>query len=255
MYIEPAFSRCSGCEVLVSQDPPNNYIEAKIVGDTHVRIRSINEYTDWSKPVYAINWFDARQLQLYNFYNLLAGRSVNQVGGVPLFKGRLVYRQYGSDEDEREMLLLVKYPSPVHFKNMLGNTYFKCVSVLRNLAVKRFTFCLSHVTSTVNFRENWAKSEYYGVHHFCGCANTLELITAALDQHSIELSFSSAKTHELCTVTGAKEPVPVPTIMDCIVVFRCEGKNMLTEIVSSELYKRGLQQSLSSYVGLFKRIL
>jgi len=30
---------------------------------------------------------------------------------------------------------------------------------------------------------------------------------------------------------------------------------MLTEIVSSELYKRGLQQSLSSYVGLFKRIL
>jgi len=121
-----------------------DYIEATIVASTTVRIERLNNNSAWEHPVHAINWFDTRLLLLYNFYNLLAGRSVARVGGTPLVKGKLISRIVGTDASQRQILLLVRYPSPAQFKTMLESTYFKLVSVLRGLAVKNFTFCLSH---------------------------------------------------------------------------------------------------------------
>ena len=233
----------------------NNYIEAKIVGSTHIRLQRIDNTISWDKPVHALNWFDSRQLQIYNFYNLLAGRSVKQVGGAPLFKGRLIARVHGTDKDERQVLLVVKYPSPGHFKDMLSNTYFKSVSIIRSLAVKEFTFCLSHSMGDENIPGKRARGENYAVHHFCGDMNVLNNIRDALQKNSLEIAFSSLKTHELYKIAGNKTPERVPAIMDGIVLFKCENENTLNEIVKSEPYQQCLQQSQSSYVGLYQRIL
>ena len=237
------------------QNVNNNYIEAKIVGDTYIRLERINNDISWDAPVHALNWFDSRQLQIYNFYNFLASRSVKKVGGAPLFKGRLLARLHGADKDEREVLLIVRYPSPASFRDMLSNTYFKMVSIIRSLAVKDFTFSLSHCIGDANIPKKRVKGENYAVHHFCGDMNTVNEIRGALRDHAIEIAFTSLKTHELYKVSGNKQPEPVPVIMDGIVLFRCDNEVKLKEIVSSQAYQQCLQQSQSSYVGLYQRIL
>ena len=51
-------------------------IRAKIVGETYVEIRRNNPGIAWEEEVHALNWFNTRSMALYNFYNLIAGRSV-----------------------------------------------------------------------------------------------------------------------------------------------------------------------------------
>ena len=42
-------------------------IQANIVGKTDVSIRRLNRHIDWDHPIHANNWFNTRQLQVYNF--------------------------------------------------------------------------------------------------------------------------------------------------------------------------------------------
>ena len=230
-------------------------IRANIVGNTYVSIQRLNNSIVWEHPIHAINWFNTRQLQLYNFYNLIASRSVKKVGGIPLFKGHLMSRLYGSDEDQRQVLLLVKYPAPVNFRNMLENTYFKLVSIVRVVAVKEFSFCLSHIVDEAQIAQKTNDSEHYGVHHFRGNASTLEVIRSSLANWEIDIAFSSMKSHELYKVTGKNDAVPVPVVMDGIVLFKCKDEETLKRIVESKVYQACIQQSQSSFVGLYKRIM
>ena len=230
-------------------------IRAYIVGNTYVSIQRLNNSIDWEHPIHAINWFNTRQLQLYNFYNFIASRSVKKVGGIPLFKGRLMSRLYGSDEDQRQVLLLVKYPAPARFINMLENTYFKLVSIVRVLAVREFSFCLSHVVDEAQFAQKPNDSEHYGVHHFRGNASTLAIIRSALANWETNIAFSSMKSHELYSVSGKNDAVPVPVVMDGIVLFKCKDEATLKRIVESDIYQACIKKSQSSYVGLYKRIM
>ena len=230
-------------------------IRAKIFGQMFVSIKRLDSNISWEQSVYAINWFDAWQLQLYNFYNLLAGRSVSKVGGVPLFKGRLLSKLYGSDEDQRQILLLVRYPAPDNFRRMVANPFFKVVSLLRMIAVRKFTFCLSHVLIEENIPKQLNAEDVYGVHHFRGDTEMATLIGDSLHQHGIDVIFSSIKTHELFTVTGNESPIAVPALMDGIVLFKCKDEISVKNIITSNAYQNILQQSESSFVGTFKRIM
>ena len=96
--------------------------------------------------IHAINWFDTRSLWLYNVYNRLAAGSVARIGGQPLFKARLVEVLRGNVSDRRETLLLVRYPGVSQFASMLSDRRFQLTSVLRELAVRRFSFGLSEST-------------------------------------------------------------------------------------------------------------
>ena len=69
----------------------------------------------------------------------------------------------------------------------------------------------------------------------------------------MDITFSSMKSHELFSVTGDDEAVPVPVVMDGIVLFKCKDENALSSIVESKMYQACIQQSKSSYVGMYKR--
>ena len=118
-------------------------LTAKITSSVRVHITALLSDFKMDQPVYALNWFNSRQLWLYNFYNLLAARSVLNVGGVPFFKARVATTLYGDDADYRSVLLIVRYPDINHFKTMLQSRYFQCVSIIRGLAVAQFTFGFS----------------------------------------------------------------------------------------------------------------
>jgi len=225
------------------------------MGDTFVNIRRIDNTVEWDLPVHAINWFDTRQLQLYNFYNKLASRSVKAVGGVPVFKGTLLTKIHGADEDQRKVLLLVRYPSPDNFRRMVANTYFKVVSIIRTLAVKRFTFCLSHNIDEVTIPTEMEKSQNYAIHHFRGNAETVSLIKQSLNLQGIEVTFASMKTHVLSTKTGDKKEISIPALMDGMILFKCENADTLQSIIENDTYRASLSSAVSSYIGLYKRIM
>lgn len=249
------FTDNSTAEVDGDPSDSTSFLQAQIVGETYVRIIRDKQNISWNHKVHAINWFNARFLILYNFYNFLAARSVELVGGVPLFKGRLIVRVLGEEPDQRGILLIVQYPSPRHFRKMLENTYFKLVSILRAIAVQRFTFCLTHTVSDPHIPLIIGSATRYGIHHFRGDGHSMAQLLRNLSDANMAVVFSSLKTHELVTVNSTGNSTPVPVLMDGIILFECPNETRLRAVVNSTVYQNNINNCSSSFVGLFERIL
>ena len=232
----------------------HDFIRAKIAGKSYVQIDRLDTSLSWSEPVHAINWFNTRFMPLYNFYNLVAARSVTRVGGKPVFKGRLTKHIAGDNKDLRTVLLLVRYPSPVNFKNMAENLYFKIVSLLRAMAVQDFTFCLSRVTHADSVPATLDATVSFAAHHFRGSADTIDKVQALADANSIKLDFSSVKTHVLSS-GGAKGTTEIVSLMDGLILLSARDTAELESLFSSSEYKHIIDQTESSFIGLFKRLM
>ena len=235
--------------------PNTDSIRAMITGKLYVEIDRLSNQTPWTQEIHAVNWFNTRWLPLYNFYNSVANRSVLAVGGTPIFKGRLTKTLVGSDQDLRNVLLIVKYPSPVSFQTMLENTYFKIVSLLRTAAVKQFTFCFTkRINGSKNFPlENQVYS--YAIHHFRGHEHVNVLALEALLPEEVELIFSSVKTHKLKTVKSDGESTPIPDLMDGVLLYRTINSSRLEDMVASKSYLSLIEQTDSSFIGLLDRLI
>ena len=123
----------------------NSEIRASVTKSTDILIRGINADINLKEPFYAINWFSTKREWLYHFYNFLAARSVIKIGGKAFFKagvGETIIDDSGNGK--RELLLIVRYPGGLQFKSLMESTYFKMVSILRILSVRKFTFGFTH---------------------------------------------------------------------------------------------------------------
>ncbi len=237
-------------------EPDNSdFVRASIAGETYVQISRLNKTISWSDPVHALNWFDTRLLPLYNFYNFVAARSVTRVGGRPIFKGELTKHIAGNTKDLRTVLLIVRYPSPLHFKDMVENLYFKVVSILRGLAVKEFTFCLTHTVQDVNVSTVINPELSYAVHHFSGAADAIEKVQATLSKKNIQIEFSSCKTHTLSTSGASGVTKPIPALMDGLILISAPDSSSLETLFASADYQHIIGQTDSSFIGLFKRVM
>ncbi len=230
-------------------------IRAKIFGDHYVEIRKTHHHIPWAEEVHAVNWFNTRAMFVYNFYNLIAGRSVAGVGGKPIFKGRLTKTLYGSQDDSRGVLLVVKYPSAQNFCNMLENLYFKVVSVFRTVAVSDFTFCLTKATTVATFAHVKMDSYSYLVHHFRGNEQTLTSAKQVTDGTRIELMFSSVKSHSIVSVAQNQPDKPIPDVMDGILLFRSNNDASLEDFVASNNYQVVVESTDTSSIGLLRRLM
>jgi hypothetical protein len=115
-------------------------LSENISNDREISIISISPKYNLIDPIWAINWFNLKNKRLYDFYNYLALPHLLFINAKPLFKGRLIRRIEGNDSDEREMLLIVDYPSPGSFLKMVKSKVFQFKGILRILAVKDVTF-------------------------------------------------------------------------------------------------------------------
>jgi len=235
--------------------PEAESIRATLFGKHYVQIDRLSNDSAWTETVHALNWFNTRSIHLYNFYNLVAGRSVTKVGGVPIFKGKLIKQLVGKERDRRSVLLVVKYPSPIHFKTMLENTYFKLVSVLRAIAVKQFTFCLSKMVIELDRVPIEKDSACFAVHHFRGNEQVITEAQSAIKSTNVECVFASVKTHQLKSVNSKNEAEPVPDVMDGILLFRASTSGDLENLVKSASYQSLLEKTDSSFVGLLERLM
>ena len=240
-------------------DCPDDQIEARLPGRQRAIIRRIDASLRFDQPAYAVNWFNTRSRWLYELYNFLAAGSVKAIGGAPFFKGRLIKRLHGVDNDSRSLILVVRYPALEQFKVMLENKYFQLLSSLRLLAVKDFTFGfmkrrawdtpLEPVSKTVD------RDEVYLVHHFRGDPSIADDLIACGRDLEIETVFAGTIGAIVSTGSSKSDLATTPCLMDAIVIFRGPNEASTEALSQSGGYQSAILKSASSFVGTYRRIM
>ena len=237
-------------------------ITANITKSVRVHITALQADFDIDKPVYALNWFNSRQLWLYNFYNLLAARSVLNVGGIPFFKARVATALYGNEADCRSVLLIVRYPGVSHFKTMLQSRYFQLVSIIRGLAVAQFTFGFStriDIQDTGEFanQNRISESKVYAIHHYRLSDHGSDISQRAAElaaSHQVKLAFSSCVSARLYPQNGSTAPAAVETIMDGCMILQADSHAQIEQLVVSPDYATLLATTDASFIATLDRI-
>jgi len=236
-----------------------NRLTAKLPKDLQAYIFRDEQALSADEPVYAINWFNTKTQWVYDFYNVLAVKAVKKIGGGGFFKGKRVKTLYGEQTDQRDILLVVRYPALENFRTMLENKYFQLVSVLRMAAVKDFTFGISKRSDGgADFRpmekiEN--KTSSYAVHHFSGLDNISAELRSLAANTSVEIFFTSdieahigtGKTSESCTL--------VECILKHIVILRASEDGEIIRFINAAPYQDLIKRTERSFIGLYNRIL
>lgn len=235
--------------------PENEFLQARITRDKSVFIRSINPDVPLSEPVYAINWFNTRMLWLYNLYNLLGARAVGKVSGKACFKGKVKTVLHGAAEDRREMLLIVRYPAPDHFKTMLETTYFQLVSVLRVFAVRQFTFGFSRRSGASGTLQAWDKNKVFAIHHYRGQHDISAEVSRVVNDQGVEVNFSGRITAVLFSGDQTRPKDPVPCMMDGAIILQAANQAALEKAVAHADYQAIIQQTHSSFIATAQRML
>lgn len=234
-------------------------LEAKLPGKLRAFIEIEDDALGFDEPVYAINWFDTKTSWTYDFYNVLAVRSVRAVGGAPFFKGRLQKVLLGKEEHRRDVLLVVRYPALRNFKTMLENKYFLLVSILRMAAVKDFTFGFTkrrdEGAGLSPMDVGGEDSAVYGVHHFNGNAGIADEIIASCVDSNVEPFYAGKINAHISTgkVDAARERTPC--LMDAIVILKAADVEALESHVQSERYQEFIGATQSSFFGVYDRLM
>ena len=237
-------------------------LTADITSSVRVHIAALRADFNIDQPVYALNWFNSRQLWLYNFYNFLAARSVLKIGGVAFFKARVASTLYGNDADYRSVLLIVRYPGIAQFKTMLQSRYFQAVSIIRGLAVAQFTFGFSTRTDIQDAGEfadqnRISQSKVYAIHHYRSSDQVLEIAEKATDLatlHQVKLAFSSCVCARLYPQKGGTPPEAVETIMDGCMLMQADSQAQIEQLVASPDYSALLGSTDTSFIAMLDRI-
>jgi hypothetical protein len=213
-------------------------------------------------PLFAVNWFDTRVGWLYDFYNLLAAVPLRKVGGRPLFKGRRLKTLSRRDAGIRDRLLIVRYPGGGALLDLLQNGWFQAISLLRLLAVRRFSFVLhnnlegaSHAGTqdAVELRRN-----AYAVHHFRSRQSfdqELARITGLVSDQGVRTFFAGEATATLSTLDKNGVTKPQPFITHKLVLFEAESGEALEQFLCGAAYSTFTAGLEESYTALLERTL
>lgn len=236
-------------------DAGSTLLEAKLPGRNRAYINKTDDGMSFDQPVYAINWFDTKTRWVYDFYNVLAVRSVRAVGGAPFFKGRLEKILHGAEEHRRDVLLVVRYPSLRNFKTMLESPFFLVVSVLRLMAVRDFTFGFTRRRDKGPDLSPGDLKVAYAVHHFKGAGDFVEKIGALCRAENAEPFYAGTIGAFITTGDIVSTGEPVPCLMDAIVIWKSGNQNDLEKFIGSDSYQSFLNQTDSSFIGIYDRVI
>ena len=231
-------------------------IRAKVTKSTDVLIRAVNPDVNLMEPFYAINWFSTKREWLYHFYNFLAGKSVIKIGGKAFFKASVGETIVDDKEGgKRDLLLIVRYPGGIPFKSLMESTYFKLVSILRILSVRKFTFGFTHKIEVENTSQK-SDNLHYAIHYFNspqGSTETIQKIKELLPQN-VMVKFSGKTIANLFKQEKDKEAEQVPNLMTGLVLLQTSKEEDLRTLFKSKEYKEILQLSGRNFIGLLNRI-
>lgn len=212
-------------------------------------ITSVIPENDLTTTVYAINWFDTKVTWMYHLYNILAKKSLKKIEGKLFFKGKVIKTIEGTLDNTRELLLIVEYPSPEKFLDLLSIKYFQLVSVLRILAVSRFSFGFTSCVEKNQHLKNGKR--YYYVHHFKttdGQRYIIEMNTI-LRERKIGIIYSGVISSLLSSQKKEEKSDHIACLMDGIILIKTKSHDDLVELLEDTKFLSQKTQLDSSYIG------
>lgn len=232
---------------------------AKLPGKLQAFIFRDAAHLNENEPFYAINWFNTKSAPVYDFYNRLAVRSVNKVGGAPYFKGRHVKTLHGSADDTRDVLLVVRYPAIKNFLKMLESKVFMGVSLIRMAAVKDFTFGFTKRADTgADFSpiEPSDKGKaFFGVFHYSGNKDMTALLNNIISDTDVDLFYAGKIRAHIGTGKTSSEATQVPCEMDGIAILKSYDQVALENLMQNPAFTSLTAETDRSFFGLYARIL
>ena len=231
----------------------------KISNNLNISIMSAGPKYNLVDPVWAINWFNVKSKWLYDLYNYMAVSHVISVSGIPFFKGRLIRRIEGFEMDERELLLIVNYPSPSAFLTMIKSKLFQLKSLVRISAVKDFTFGFMRRQDDGGISQSkgskYERNLIYMVHHFKH--NNTEVNAIKIKEQAtlfdIFTHFVGTKSHIVGRRKKSDRLKTAPFIMDGLIVLGAFEESQFQEFLNSPFYQEFIREKKSNYLGLFTR--
>ena len=210
-------------------------------------------------PVFAINWFNTRSGWLYTLYNVLAARPLFAVGAKPFIKAKHLKTIEGAPGAQRDLLLVVAYPSGESLLDLLDNSFFQIISVLRTLAVKDFSFVLHKRLGGLDLEQcEMTRDKAYAVHHFRSSASMdgeLTKIAGLAAESNISIFFAGEKAATLSIDNGDGDPRTLAFETHKLVIFEADSLQALEDALGDPAYHDFSQGLQSSYVGLLARIM
>ena len=237
-------------------------MERRITRTTRVVLEGVSPETRLDGPLVAINWFNTRSRGLYDLYNVAAAGLVRRVGAGVLFKGSLVETLAGSAGDERQVLLIVRYPSGERFLELLAGKLFQAISVLRILAVREFSFALNErvdgLPSPEPDRLRFEPGRAWAIHHFASKTDVrqdLARLEALADSLGVSLRFASRKLAEVGIHPDGGARQALPSLTQNVVLFEADTPDQLREALLSAPYQEFTLTKGRSYLGLLDRVM
>jgi uncharacterized protein (DUF1330 family) len=238
------------------------FLKEEIIFGNYALIKSTKEDADFNRPVFAINWFNTNPKWMYNLYNLLAARSVFKIGGKVFFKGEVIKTFQGRDEDARNMLLIINYPSAFNFLELAKDRYFQLVSIFRIIAVRKFSFGfterLSGEKALENTVSNFDKSKAYAVMHFKSgqlLSNFLPPLKFIAESSDSRIHYAGQVSSLLYSGNKNGEEMQVPCLLDGIILLEGDSNARLEAMMTEPIFQKLITQFDSSYIALVKRTL
>lgn len=217
-------------------------------------IKPVSQDVSLDEPIVAINWFNTRSLTLYNIYNLLASRSVFKVGGQVVIKGKVLQVLAGDPKDQRDLILIVRYPSGPRFLSMVQSSHFKVVSLLRTAAVARFTFGFTQPTAHTPPAPDPAKDKAYLIHHYRG-PNIGDALVQLASELDVGVVYAGQTVAHLATRKPNTADATLPSLLDGIAIFQAESTARLKDFTTSDGFQNVTQSNQTSYSATFRRLL
>ena len=212
-----------------------------------------------NEPLYAINWFNTRWSFLYTFYTMLAAWPVARSQSRLWLKAKHRSILSGSPQDQRSMLLIVRYPAARHFLDLLSNKFFQVISLLRELAVKQFSFVLNHRVPSSRFSHDLPplpEGTAIAVHHFSSqkpFLDDLNMIGALIDGSQVSICMASHKSVQVVLERAGEVRTALPFSTDKVVIFSGPDFEELEFWLAGPSYTAFIASLSSSYVATLER--
>ena len=236
-----------------------NTLTAKLPGGSKAYIFRADNTLTANEPIYAINWFNTKTQWVYDFYNFLAVKAVKKIGGGPFFKGKHTKTLYGEAESKRDILLVVRYPALQNFRTMLEDKYFQLVSLVRITAVEDFTFGISkRADAGADFQPMFkaeSKTKAYAVHHYSGPNDIRAELQGLAENSSVNIFFSSHIKAHIGTGKSQESCDLVDCIIENILILSAADEDSIISFTQATPYQNLIQETETSFIGLYSRIL
>lgn len=227
-----------------------------------VAITAESDQFDLESSIWAINWFNLKRRKLYTFYNLLVFPHLKKVGGRAHFKGYIKEKLEGTEDFDRQMLLIVKYPTASAFLKMIANRLFLLKSILRLKSVSKFIFGFTKRIGDhpvpAEKPARYIGKNYYLAHLFQGKSigeDDIKLLTPIFSQYNLVNYFSGLKAATLSRVDqGGKEQVQ-PFFVDGLLLLEASDKASLDLFLKDSIYRAFIEKCSENNLYFVKRVI